>query len=145
MSNNLFLATGDTVPTVQQMQEAAEWQQKQGVLSYGGLVTDCLADILEQKGFPVQKDEICPDDDDSIGLRMPEVWYLNKGPFALNIPLYYNFLQNKVKVYDNTITKDNMHISAKYGKTALVEIITQKNLVNSSKNARCLITEQHTP
>ena len=128
IADSIYQCTCPERVTPEQISESNAWQLRNGVLTYGGFATDCLADAFESEGFSIVKDEISPDTDATIELDMPNVWYLNKGLAALTIPLYYNFLQNKQKVKDETIHSDNVTIRETFGRVGMVEVFLQSEL-----------------
>ena len=105
-----------------------ETTSKLPILTYGGLNTDILADLLSEEGYQVHQDELCPEDDEDIGLRMPDVWYLNKGAGALSIPMYYSFMQLKASVLDGTAFEENKEIVDTFGRVSLIEVYHEKKL-----------------
>ncbi|NQZ85189.1 MAG: hypothetical protein HRU03_05725 [Nanoarchaeales archaeon] len=64
---------------------------------------------------------------------MPNVWYLNKGDDCLSIPMYYNFLQLKVKAQDNTLYTENQEIISEFGRVPIIEIYKQDKLESRLK------------
>ncbi|MBT4446552.1 hypothetical protein HOA92_00780 [archaeon] len=92
------------------------------ILTYGGLNTDILAPDLAKEGYRVEKEELCPRDDEDIGLRMPNVWYLNKGAHCISIPMYYNFMQLKSGIVDGNLYSRNPEITSEFGKVAMIEV-----------------------
>lgn len=101
---------------------------RRGLLTYGGMNTDILSPTFKKLGYSPIVDAICPEDDADLELQMPNVWYLNKGDDCMSIPMYYNFLQIKVKAQDGTIHTENQKIIDEYGRVPIIEIYGQGGL-----------------
>lgn len=99
-----------------------------GVVTFGFQNSEILRPILEQKGFYVENNDLCFEDDLSIGLQMPDTWYLNRGTSALSISMYYNFLGFKNFAEKGTLFTVNKPVYDIYGRVAMIEVYMQTEL-----------------
>ncbi|RMF05698.1 hypothetical protein D6764_04045, partial [Candidatus Woesearchaeota archaeon] len=56
-----------------------EYLDRIGVLTYGDINFESFYDSLLERGAKIARNSLCFEDDLSLGLQMPETWYLNKG------------------------------------------------------------------
>jgi len=96
--------------------------------TYGGMNTDILYDEYCQIFSDVKRDEICPTDDEDIGLRMPEFWPINLGNDSLSIAMYYCKEQMRYSSGFNNFPNWNTDIRKKYGWNSIVELFNYNNV-----------------
>ncbi len=102
--------------------------QHQGMLTFGDLTTRILHDQFVDLGYPIQLTDLCYEDDKSIGLQMPETWYLNRGLYAPSISMYFNFLNYKEMAKEGELYVRNAEVATKFGRITAMEIYIQSDL-----------------
>ena len=93
-----------------------------GLVTFGHINTEILP--FEN----VERNDLCLFDDKTLGLEMPNTWYLNKGTNALSISMYYNFLNYKEMVKQNQLFTKNSEIADIYGRIAMIELYWQSDI-----------------
>lgn len=102
--------------------------EARNILTFGDTNYRVFEKFFINKGYNPESLDLCLDDDKSIGLEMPKVWYLNKGKHALSIATYYNYLNWHGIVENKNLDTFNKHISNDYGRVACVEVYLEKEL-----------------
>jgi len=110
-----------------------EYHSKSKFGTYGGVNTDLLYEKFKSMGHPLEKEEVCPEDDDFIGLRMPNFWPINQGNSSISIAQYYNFVQQKERMKEENFSNWNLSVRKDYGWVGLIEIFDLGNLVKRLK------------
>lgn len=93
-----------------------------GLVTFGHINTEILP--FEN----VERNDLCFFDDQTLGLSMPDTWYLNKGTNALSISMYYNFLNYKEMAKENRLFTKNAEIIRNYGQVAIIELYWQSEV-----------------
>lgn len=101
--------------------------------TYGGVNTDILYGKFKSLGYNIEREEVCPEDDELIGLRMPNFWPINQGEYSLDIAQYYNFIQQKQRMKESGFDNWNLDIRKDYGWMGVVEIFDTSKLVKRLK------------
>lgn len=102
--------------------------EKKKILTFGDMNFRVFEKYFNKLGYNPEKVDLCFDDDKSIGLELPNTWYLNKGKHALSIAMYYNYLNFHAIVENRDLNTFNKNISDKYGKTACIEVYFEEEL-----------------
>lgn len=102
--------------------------ESKNILTFGDTNYRVFEKFFVEKGYNPEPLDLCLDDDKSIGLEMPKVWYLNKGKHALSIATYYNYLNWHGIVENKNLGTFNKNISDDYGRVACVEVYLEKEL-----------------
>ncbi len=102
--------------------------EERNVLTFGDTNFRVLERFFLEKGYEPQSLDLCLDDDRSIGLEMPETWYLNKGKHALPIATYYNYLNFHGIVENKNLETFNARITKEYGRVACIEVYFEEEL-----------------
>jgi len=102
--------------------------EKENILTYGDMNFRVFEKYFLEHGFEPQQLDLCYTDDKSIGLELPNTWYLNKGKHALSIAMYYNYLNFHGVVETKSLDTFNTKIYKKYGRIACIEVYTEKEL-----------------
>lgn len=97
--------------------------------SYGGVNTDILYEEFKELGYDLEKEEVCPEDDELIGLRMPNFWPINQGGSCFSIAQYYNFIQQKQKMKSENFSFWNKEVRKDFGWVGIVELFNTSNLI----------------
>ncbi len=104
------------------------FMHKMGMMTFGDQTTRILYDEFTKLGHQVELTDLSYGDDKSIGLQMPETWYLNTGLYALSISMYFNFLNFKEMAKEGVLYTRNATVGHDFGRIAAVEIYMQKEL-----------------
>ncbi len=104
--------------------------------TYGGMNTDVFYETLLKRGYPVQREEICPEDDDSIGLRMPNFWPVNQSEWALSTAMYYSFYQIKHLSILDDLSSWNPEARQDFGWVSAVEVYDTTKLVGRLRSEK---------
>lgn len=104
--------------------------------TYGGLNTDVLYEDLIKKGYNLKREEICPIDDEFIGLRMPNFWPINQGKNAMNIAMYYNWMQMKETMKKENLSEWNREARKTLGWLGMIEIQDTSKLIKRLNNEK---------
>jgi len=99
-----------------------------GLATFGNISTEILRPELERANFRIEKNDLCFEDDLTLGLQMPETWYINRGVNALSTSMYYNFLNFKEMAKSEVLFTKNKAASEQYGRIGIVEIYLQDRL-----------------
>jgi len=99
-----------------------------GMLTFGDQTTRILHDEFTRLGYPVELTDLCLEDDLSIGLAMPDTWYLNCGLYAPSISMYFNFLNYKEMAKEGELYTRNARVARDYGRIAAIEVYIQSDL-----------------
>lgn len=102
--------------------------ESKNILTFGDTNYRVFEKFFIEKGYNPEALDLCFDDDKSIGLEMPNVWYLNKGKHALSIAAYYNYLNWHGIVENKNLTTFNKKIADDYGRIACIEVYLEKEL-----------------
>ncbi len=102
--------------------------ESKNILTFGDTNYRIFEKYFFEQGYNPEQLDLCFDDDKSIGLEMPKVWYLNKGKHALSIAAYYNYLNWHGVVENKNLTTFNKKISKKYGRISCIEIYLEDEL-----------------
>lgn len=103
--------------------------EKKKILTFGDAHFRILEKFFKTNGYPIELLDLCFEDDKSIGLQMPNTWYLNKGKHALPISMYYNYLNFREFVERGVFDTFNQEIIRDYGRVACIEIYTEDDLL----------------
>ncbi len=95
--------------------------------TYGGINLDVFFELTSRIHDIAanEKAEVCPELDDILGLRMPEVWYFNTGGPPSPFALFFNSVQSRGFTKN---TSRNAQFREEYGIVALVEGYDTKHL-----------------
>jgi len=104
--------------------------ESKNILTFGDTNYRVFEKFFTEKGYDPKSLDLCLDDDKSIGLEMPKVWYLNKGKHALSIATYYNYLNWHGIVENKNLTTFNKKISDEFGKISCIEVYLEKDLTS---------------
>lgn len=102
--------------------------ESKGILTFGDTNFRVFEKYFTEKGYNPKPLDLCLDDDKSIELEMPKVWYLNKGKHALSIATYYNYLNWYGIVENKNLATFNKKIAEDYGRISCVEIYLEDEL-----------------
>lgn len=102
--------------------------ESRNILTFGDTNYRVFEKFFINEGHSPEPFDLCLDDDKSIGLEMPKVWYLNKGKHALSIAAYYNYLNWHGIVENKNLDTFNKNISDNYGRVSCVEVYLEKEL-----------------
>jgi hypothetical protein len=102
--------------------------ESQNILTFGDTNYRVFEKFFMDKGYNPKPLDLCLDDDKSIGLEMPNVWYLNKGKHALSIATYYNYLNWHGIVENKNLDTFNKEIFNDYGRISCIEVYLEKEL-----------------
>jgi len=102
--------------------------EAKNILTFGDTNYRIFERFFTENGYNPESLDLCLDDDKSIGLEVPQTWYLNKGKHALSIAAYYNYLNFREIVENKSLTTFNKKIADEYGRIACIEIYLEKEL-----------------
>jgi hypothetical protein len=102
--------------------------EAKNILTYGDTNYRVFEKFFEQNEYTPEPLDLCLEDDKSIGLEMPKVWYLNKGKHALSIAMYYNYLNWHGVVENKNLKTFNQKIAKDYGRISCIEVYLEKDL-----------------
>lgn len=98
------------------------------VLTFGGLNTDLfypqLKRLAQRQGQTLIRPELCPDEDEAIGLLIPHAWYFSQNPHALGVAMWYVDYQTNVQP---TIAAE-ASIIGDYGLVSVIECYRRDDL-----------------
>jgi len=103
--------------------------EKKKILTFGDTNFRILETFFKNNNYVPVPLDLCFDDDKSIGLEMPNTWYLNKGKHALSIAMYYNYLNFHGIVENKNLETFNASIVRDYGRLAALEIYLEDELI----------------
>lgn len=128
-SGHIYIANVNMQPDIDLVQGNLVSLADMGLVTFGNNNIQVMQPVLEKRDlFKIEENELCFDDDKSIGLEMPNTWYLNRGTNALSISMYYNFLGFKEMVKDNVLFKKNASAFNHFGRIGVIEVYLQKPL-----------------
>lgn len=122
VEGNIFSVTFDGSVNVDRIQRNLLDLADSGLVTFGHINTEILP--FEN----VDRNDLCLFDDQTLGLTMPDTWYLNKGTDALSISMYYNFLNYKEMAKEGVLFTKNKRITDDYGRVAMIEIYWQPEI-----------------
>jgi len=128
VDKGVFEITASRVVDADQIHADLMFMERQGMLTFGDQATRILQAELLDAGYDVQLTDLCFDDDLSIGLQMPETWYLNRGPYAVSISMYFNFLNYKEMAKAGELYSKNASAAKDFGRIAAIEIYIEEDL-----------------
>lgn len=128
IANRLFEVTAPRVVDADRIHKDLTFMHMKRMLTFGDQTTRILRDVFTNLGHTVQLTDLCYEDDLSLGLQMPETWYLNSGLYALSISMYFNFLNFKEMAKSGELYTKNLEITEEFGRIAAVEIYMQRDL-----------------
>jgi len=102
--------------------------ESKNILTFGDTNYRVFEKYFIEKGYNPEPLDLCLDDDKSIGLEMPKVWYLNKGKHALSIATYYNYLNWHGVVENKNLMTFNKKIAEDYGRISCIEVYLEDEL-----------------
>ncbi|MEK7564604.1 MAG: hypothetical protein AAB510_03525 [Patescibacteria group bacterium] len=105
-----------------------QFLESKKILTFGDTNVKIFKKYFEGNGYNPEILDLCLDDDKSIGLEMPNTWYLNRGSNALSIATYYNYLNWHSVIEHNNLKTFNEKIVSDYGRISCVEIYVEKEL-----------------
>lgn len=107
--------------------ESLEVAMRDTFVSYGGINADVLYHAGKQTGesAPSAKAEICPKEDEVLGLHMPFVWYFNSKGYKMGTAMYYNNIQLR-KLDQNP--EANINFRQLFGTVCFVECYSIEKL-----------------
>jgi hypothetical protein len=127
-AGNIFIAQYGKEIDVDLIQKNLIFLADKGVCTFGNISTEILRPILEDNNFKIERNDLCFEDDLTLGLQMPDTWYLNRGSGAISISMYYNFLNYKEMAKGGVLFTKNKEAFDSYGRTGIVEVYLQDNL-----------------
>ncbi len=127
-SGNIFIAQYGPHIDVDSIQKNLIFLADNGVCTFGNISTDILRPILEDEGFIIENNDLCFQDDLTIGLQMPDTWYLNRSAAAISISMYYNFLNFKEMAKGGVLFTKNKEAFDHFGRTGIIEVYMQNTL-----------------
>jgi len=122
LENNIHSVTLTREVNVDKIQRNLLDIADKGIITFGHINTEILP--FEN----VERNDLCLFDDQTLGLEMPNTWYLNKGTNALSISMYYNFINYKEMAKQNQLFTKNSEIADSYGRIAMIELYWQTEL-----------------
>lgn len=127
-SGNIFIAQYGKHINVDEIQKNLIFLADTGVCTFGNMNTDILRPILENEGYEIDSNDLCLEDDLTLGLQMPDTWYLNRSVAAISISMYYNFLNYKEMVKGGVLFTKNKTAFDTFGRIGIVEVYLQDTL-----------------
>lgn len=138
IEKGLFEVTGSRTVDADNIHANLAYAHQKGMFAFGDHTTRILHDEFKSQGYPVELTDLCYEDDLSIGLQMPETWYLNCGLYALSISMYFNFLNFKEMAKSEVLYRRNAEVANDFGRIAAVEIYMQDDLQTTlDANNKC--------
>lgn len=127
-AGNIFIAQYGMEIDIDSIQRNLLFLADNGLCTFGNISTEILRPILEIKNFKIENNDLCLEDDLTLGLQMPDTWYLNRGVGAISISMYYNFLNYKEMAKSNVLFAKNKDAFDLYGRTGIIEVYLQNDL-----------------
>lgn len=124
----MFEITASRTVDADKIHADLSFMERQDMLTFGDQTTRILESQLTRAGYRPQLTNLCFEDDLSIGLQMPETWYLNRGLYALSISMYFNFLNYKEQAKAGELYTKNSNIVRDFGRIAAIEIYLEHEL-----------------
>ena len=87
-----------------------------------------MCPLLKKQNLTIESSDLCLEDDLTLGLQMPDTWYLNRGVGAISISMYYNFLYFKEMAKQGVLFTKNQEAFSQYGRIGIIEIYSQNKL-----------------
>ncbi|MEK7652313.1 MAG: hypothetical protein AAB351_03930 [Patescibacteria group bacterium] len=131
LADGLFEVTASRIVDADHIHDNLSFLHKAGMLTFGDLTTRILHDEFTRLGYSVHLTDLCFEDDLSIGLQMPETWYLNCGLYAPSISMYFNFLNLKEMAKEGVLYTRNAHVCHDFGHISAIEVYIQEELLPS--------------
>jgi len=128
IDEGMFEITASRVVDADQIHADLSFMERQGMLTFGDQTTRILHAELSDAGYDTQLTDLCFEDDASIGLQMPETWYLNRGLYAVSISMYFNFLNYKEMAKAGELYSKNADAAKDFGRIAAVEVYMEEDL-----------------
>jgi hypothetical protein len=128
LEENIFEVTASRVVDADCIHGDLLFMEQAGMLTFGDQTTRILYDEFVKRGYSVELSDLCYDDDLSIGLQMPETWYLNRGLYAASISMYFNFLNYKEQAKSGCLYSTNSEVVREYGRIAAIEVYIESDL-----------------
>lgn len=116
--------------------EDLSFMERAGMVTFGDQTTRILADKFRELGYTVELTDLCFDDDLSLGLQMPETWYLNRGLYAISISMHFNFLNYKEMAKAGHLYTKNPEVARDFGRIAAVEVYMENELLTYLKKRK---------
>ncbi len=127
-AGNIFISQYGKDVDVDKIQRNLIFLADAGVCTFGNLNTDILLPVLENEGYLIEKNDLCLEDDLTLGLQMPDTWYLNRGVGAISISMYYNFLNYKEMAKNGVLFVKNKSAFDQFGRIGIIEVYMQDKL-----------------
>lgn len=128
VEDKIFEVTASRVIDADRIHGDLSFMEHAGMMTFGDQTTRILNDEFIKCGYSVELTDLCYDDDLSIGLQMPETWYLNRGLYALSISMYFNFLNYKELAKVQRLYSVNAEVARDFGRIAAVEVYLEEDL-----------------
>ncbi len=127
-AGNIFIAQYGTNINIDLIQRNLITLADMGICTFGNMNTDILRPVLEKEGYLIDKNDLCFEDDLTLGLQMPDTWYLNRSVAAISISMYYNFLNYKEMAKSGVLFTKNKTAFDNFGRTGIIEVYHQDKL-----------------
>lgn len=131
----IFEVVAPRIVDADRIHDDLSFLHRAGMLTFGDQTTRILFDEFQRLGYSVTLTDLCLEDDVSIGLQMPETWYLNCGLYAPSISMYFNFLNFKEMAKVGALYARNAEVVRDFGRIAAVEVYVQSELQQSLDTA----------
>lgn len=131
LEEGIFEVVAPRVVDADQIHADLLFMERAGMLTFGDQTTRILVDKFQELGYTIELTDLCFDDDLSLGLQMPETWYLNRGLYALSISMYFNFLNYKEMAKAGHLYTKNVDVAEDFGRIAAVEVYMANELFPS--------------
>lgn len=128
IEDGLFVVNAERTVEIDLLQRRLLDLADSGVMTFGSANMEILKPELYDAGYSIEGTPLCLDDDISIGLQMPDTWYLNKGTNALSISMYYNFLTFKEQAKVGVLFSKNKPASDRFGRIGAIEVYMREPL-----------------
>ncbi len=128
IEEGIFEVVASRVVDADQIHADLSFMEHEGMLTFGDQTTRILSDEFRRGGYAIELTDLCYEDDLSIGLQMPDTWYLNRGLYGVSISMYFNFLNYKEMVKDGELYTRNFTVARDFGRIAAIEIYIEKDL-----------------
>jgi hypothetical protein len=136
LEDRIFEVTASRMVDADRIHEDLSFMEQAGMLTFGDQTTRILADEFRKREYDVELTDLCYEDDLSLGLQMPETWYLNRGLYAISISMYFNFLNYKEMAKDGQLYAKNAEVARDFGRIAAIEIYLEDDLQKQLRDKR---------
>jgi hypothetical protein len=136
VEEGIFEVTASRMVDADRIHKDLSFMEQLGMLTFGDQTTRILADDFKRKGYRVELTDLCYEDDLSLGLQMPETWYLNRGIYSISISMYFNFLNYKEMAKVSQLYSRNAELTREFGHIAAIEVYLEDDLRKQLKGKR---------